>query len=476
MRRWLFIVTIFLSLPFFSYGIGFNGLPLLLQRSIQREIYSDNFLETNHFNIFWGDDFPLNDIWLNKQNNLPIFINELSSVLEDSYDMYLENNLTLPHKINVYLLNTDLNASDPPLMLDNISSLGAFTSDDLPEILINAKIGNINADGVSFTDRLKSVVLHELMHAHQYVLGLIKKEDKKNKNLWLIEGLAVAFQLYYSNDQYLKEVFVKYLSANINKGFLYDDYYLSYTAGLFFEYLVKQGYITSEKFYQNVSFDKKKYFGNLSKIIGKDIYSLFYEFYKYLNVGENGHDKRVEFGGAYVIENNSTYFIKGFKPKNMSTGNYLVGEGEIKEIQVKNFDLQINNGWNIYISPFGINESTLEKIDGIIWKYDGDWSCRGDEKINLLCKKYYGLITNIQPNEGFWIYSNSNYDIEIKPNFLQDELFYKPGWNLSGNPLNKSIYFNNSYLIWKYNQKWECSYINDIEIIPNEGFWIYRLR
>ena len=478
MRRWLFFITIFLSIYSYAANIS-HEFPLLSKIKSNRVIYSKHTLETNHFKIFWSDSYPPNDLWLKKdENNLPIFIGKLSSLLESSYNIYLENNLTLPQKINVYLLNTDLNATNPPLTLNSISSLGAFTSDELPEILINSKIDGAFVDGhyISFEDRLKSVILHELMHAHQYLLELIKKEDDTNKNLWFIEGLAVAFQLYYSpNDRYFKKIFTNYLSANINKGFLYDDYYLSYTAGLFFEYLVKKGYITFKQFYENINFDKKQYFQNIAKIVGKNIYSLFYEFYKNLNVGKNGDNKKIEFGGAYIADSNATYQIDGFKPKNLTIGDYLVGDGEIKESKVKDIKLKIKSGWNMYILPSKIDELTLNKIDGIVWKYkDNNWSCRGDENINILCKKYFRLITSIDSNEGFWIYSNSNHEIKIPLNFSQKELFYKKGWNLSGNSYNEPIYFDSKFLVWKYEGFWENSYYNDIEINPYEGFWIYR--
>lgn len=482
MRKWLFYITVFLTLPLLSFSKNYSLF--LLQKELHRDIYSSHIFKTKHFNIYWSNSYPKNDIWLNsdEKNNLPLFVNSLILILENSYNIYLENNLTLPKKINVYILNTDLNATNPPLPLNSISSLGAFTSDVLPEILINANIDSAFIDGhyLSYKERLKSIVLHELMHAHQYQLGLIKKEDSNNKNLWFIEGMAVAFQLYYSDDIYFKKIFTNYLSKNINKGFLYNDYYLSYSAGLFYSFLVKKGYITFREFYPdnlNKLLNQKEYFDYLAKVIGKNIYSLFYEFYKSLKVvGKNGDKKRVEFGGAYIADENATYFIKGFKPKNLIKGDYLIGNGEIKKSKIKDFVLFVKKGWNIYISPFKIDENYFAQIDGIIWKYDNKkWSCRGNDRINSLCKKYYGLIKIINPNEGFWIYSNGNYDIQIDSNFTQEILFYKKGWNLSGNGLDNSIDFNSSYLVWKYeNGKWDCSYFKNIKINPYEGFWIYR--
>jgi len=34
--------------------------------------------------------------------------------------------------------------------------------------------------------------------------------------------------------------------------------------------------------------------------------------HRYLNIGENSYEKRVEFGGAYIAQESATYFIKGF--------------------------------------------------------------------------------------------------------------------------------------------------------------------
>ena len=465
----LFLITkrlFFLIFLFFSFSY-----PNILKRDL---VYS-NLYETKHFNIYWGDDIPLNDIWLSEKEDLPLFIYTLANLLEKRYNFFLEHNLTLPLNINVYVLNTNLKAINPPLSLNNISSLGAFTSDEYPEILINANIESIFYKNkfISYKDRLDSIILHELMHVYQYNLGLIKEEGN-NSNLWFIEGTATTMQFLYSNDFYYKDIFINYLSSNINKGFLYDDYFLSYSAGLFFEYIINNYNLTIKDLY-DITFDNKKdFFYKLSNILNKNIHQLFYEFYNYLGVGNN-NGTYIEFGGAYKVDENATYYIKGFKPKNLIKNDFLVGEGYIEKREHKEFNLNIKKGWNIYITPYFISEEKLNEFNGIIWLYNnGNWSCRGNEDINDLCKKYFSLIKYINPNEGFWLYSDDEYEVSIDINMSQNNLFFNKGWNLTGNILDKKIEFNKEHLIWKYNKKWFNNLESNITINPLEGFWIKK--
>ena len=324
-----------------SFFLIFLFFSLSYSNLLKRDLIYSNFHTTKHFNIYWGDNIPLNDNWLNKKEGLPLFIYILANLLEKRYGFFLENNLTLPLSINVYVLNTDLEAINPPLNLNNISSLGAFTSDEYPEILINANIESIFYKNkfISYKDRLDSIILHELMHTYQYNLGLIKKEGD-NSNLWFIEGMATAMQFLYSNDLYYKDMFINYLSSNINRGFLYDDYFLSYSAGLFFEYIINNYNLTIKDLY-DITFDNKKdFFYKLSNILNKNIYQLFYEFYNYLGVGNN-NGTYIEFGGAYKVDENATYYIKGFKPKNLIKNDFLVGEGYVEKREHKEFNLNI---------------------------------------------------------------------------------------------------------------------------------------
>ena len=130
-----------------------------------------------------------------------------------------------------------------------------------------------------------------------------------------------------------------------------------------------------------------------------------------------------------------------------------------------------------YISPFVIDKNNLKKIDGIIWKYDKGWSCRGNELINSLCKKYFSTFEKIDSNEGFWIYSYKEKNLKIDYNITQKKLFYNDGWNLSGNSSDKPIFFDNRYLVWKYDKNiWQCSYNKTIEIKPYKGFWIKTIK
>jgi len=446
----------------------------LLDNKYYRIITSEYSFKTEHFNIYWGDGYPLNDEWLNSQNDNPVFIDVLSDILEKTYDFYLSIQLELPEKINVYVINTDINVTDPLLQTHNISSLGAFTSDDLPEILINAKIEGYFYNGkyVSLSNCLKSVVLHELMHAVQYYKGIIQTEEENNDILWFTEGLAVASQLYYSEDKKFEDFLKNLLSQNLNEGFLKKDYYSGYTAGLFFEFLLNNGYSLNDFFAIDYN-DSKEYFKKLAELKNRNIYRLLYDFYSQLKIGINTQNS-ISFSGAYKVKNNNLFFLKGFKPKNLKKDDYLVGEGEIYEISHSD-ELKIKQGWGIYTFDEEIDLTSLD-IDGIFWVYkDGNWSCASnDEYINKICDKYYRKIKKIKPNTGFWIYSKYETFIKGDGNTAQKNLFFDKGWNLSANPTKDTITFDNGYLVWKYDGNWSCSYIQNIKIYPNEGYWIYK--
>lgn len=462
LKRWFFITIFFTTTALFSFPL-------------QRTIFYDNFEQTTHFNIFWSDNYPQNDIWLTIKNDSPLFIDTLKKNLENAYTLYEKNNLSLPQQLDVYVLNTNLSAINPPLSLNDISSLGAFTSDINPEILINANINNIFVKGkfLSYNSRLSTIILHELMHAHQYTKGLISKEKKQNQNLWFIEGLAVGFELYNSNDLYYRDFTRNYLAQNINKGFLYDDYYLSYSAGLFYEYLVRQKYVSFKELDTMYNDDYKEYFRLIAKKANKPIYTLLREFYKSLGIGTNT-DNKIAYGGAYVIDVNATYMVGFEKAKNLLQDDYLTGDGKIRLSPYKQKqELLIKKGWHMLGFNLPIDEATLSKINGIIWSYnDGQWSCYGNSDIQEICKKSYKLLKSIAPNNGFWVYEDNEKRVSIQKSFVAIKSDYVAGWNLTTNPTDTNLTYNGSKLIWEYDDNWHNSYEENITIIPNEGFWI----
>ena len=463
-KRWFFI-TIFFVTSLFSSSL-----------ELHRTLFYDNLSQTTHFDIYWSNDYPQNDVWLSIKNGSPKFVESLKTSLEDGYALYQDENISLPKNINVYILNTSLSAVNPPLTLNDISSLGAFTSDELPEILINANVNSmfINGKYLSYAKRLQSITLHELMHAHQYNRGLIDKEKSENDNLWFIEGVAVGFELYHSEDLYFRDFTTKYLAQNLNKGFLYDDYYLAYTAGLFFEFMVKHGYATFEeldRLYNKQ--DARDYLQLLAKKNAKNIYDILYEFYKELNLGENS-THFITFGGAYKVDLNSTCTTVDEKAKNIEAHDYMVGSGEAIITPYDNLQtINIKKGWNIYGYNFEIKDTTLNTISGIIWQYkDLKWSCTGDDAIKAACKENYALLENIDPNEGFWVYASSEQTLNENKEMAPIYDNYITGWNLSANTTDKNITVAHKKLIWTYDTMWHNSYEENITIHPNEGFWI----
>jgi hypothetical protein len=372
----------------FLFLLEINASTLLnLKRKIS---YSHNY-NTIHFHIYWGDDYPKNDFWLNKKNDLPLFIYNLANYLENVYKKFNENNLTLPPLINVYLINSGLEATDPYLKTENIGSLGAFTSDTLPEILINSQVTSslVNGKWYSYKAKLESIVAHELTHTYQYQKGLyINREDEVPKeNRWFFEGLATASQKLFANNSFYDALYLNVLVNNLDKGFFSIENNMYYTCGYIFSFLVKNlhyNYNELVDLYKK-NYNKKVFFQIIAKennLTLKELFELIYNsLWKYIDKIQN-NDNCLVFGSACV----------------------------------KSYNLILRKGWNLISIPYSASDFDSLKTDYISWSYKKNkWSCIStDENISNYCKKFYKNIFLISPVDGFWIKVSKDINKSIK--------------------------------------------------------------
>jgi hypothetical protein len=373
----------------FLFLLEINASTLLnLKRKIS---YSHNY-NTIHFHIYWGDDYPKNDFWLNKKNDLPLFIYNLANYLENVYKKFNENNLTLPPLINVYLINSGLEATDPYLKTENIGSLGAFTSDTLPEILINSQVTSslVNGKWYSYKAKLESIVAHELTHTYQYQKGLyINREDEVPKeNRWFFEGLATASQKLFANNSFYDALYLNVLVNNLDKGFFSIENNMYYTCGYIFSFLVKKlhySYNDFVKLYMKNN-DKKIFFQTIAKennLTLKELFELIYNsIWEYTNDNIKENDNCKIFGSACV----------------------------------KNFNIKLKKGWNLISLPYSTSNFNNFKLSYLSWNYKNNkWNClSSDEKITNVCKKLYKDSFIINLTDGFWIKVNKDVNKTVK--------------------------------------------------------------
>ncbi|MBN2782342.1 MAG: hypothetical protein JXQ66_03780, partial [Campylobacterales bacterium] len=216
---WLF----FFSPPFlYSFSID---------RLLLRDIISKNQTTTEHFYIYWSDDYLSTYPWLVKVDERPLYIDTLIKKSEEVYQSFLDEGFDMPERIEIYVANTGITADG--LLTNSIASLGAFTSDDYPEILINA-----NLSQKSLSSDIKRILTHEMMHVVQYQNGIIKDEvDTPKEDMWFTEGLSVLSEVYFMDDTKYMNEYSPYL---FDGGFFDTTNYInSYTNGYLFYYLMK---------------------------------------------------------------------------------------------------------------------------------------------------------------------------------------------------------------------------------------------
>ncbi|MEA3316279.1 MAG: hypothetical protein U9Q30_10505 [Campylobacterota bacterium] len=388
------VSTFFFFFIFIFIFLTLNLYSSTLYKTLDRTILSDYNYSTEHFDIYWSfdadyfiDNNLANNNWISKNSdtNLPDFIHNTQDILENLYNEFNNDDLLLPSKIKVYILNTNIKATDPNLTVNSIASLGAFTSDDYPEILINSSIST----EYNYKELLKSILVHELTHSYQYKAGILKDEaNVELKDQWFTEGLATSSELEYSKaDKYISTYF-KLLIDNMEYGFSKVDSYIPYTNGFLFYYLIE------------------KYNYNLNNFINR--YKLYPTFDKFIYSIENEQNLNKnelvsDIYNSFLYE--KSIYGESFENIDVDTTSY------------NNDTLNIKNGWQLISLPIDTNDfSIFEDIDFTIWGYiNHKWSCISSNiDKNKICENNNILLKSISKRDGFWLNSNKNIDINLK--------------------------------------------------------------
>jgi hypothetical protein len=202
------------------------------KRFLLRDISSQNQLETEHFNIYWSDDYEQSNLWLSIIDDYPRFISRLKDISEEVYQSFETQGFDMPNRIEIYVANSGMLADG--LVTNDISSLGAFTSDDYPEILINSN--SLYISYRQLDDDISRIFYHEMTHLlhHQYKI-LSDELDVDDKIKWFTEGTAMFNEANNMNDySYLYEFFDL---LDISDGFFSTKSYTPYSNGFLFTYL-----------------------------------------------------------------------------------------------------------------------------------------------------------------------------------------------------------------------------------------------
>lgn len=189
-------------------------------------------------------------------------------------------------------------------------------------------------------------------------------------------------------------------------------------------------------------------------------------------------------GQSSPLELSRLYFNENRIPVNITNGTFYV----INPLQQQ---IHLQRGWNlisIMIEPLDTNIlSVLSSIKDYcisVWSYEKSW------KYYIFGLKNPGSLSNMEPSKGYWINVNTETDLIIKGNELDDSsIMLFSGWNLVG--YNNSIpiktedalySINEQYQsVWGYeNQKGWSKFIkgasnetnNLSELKPGFGYWI----
>jgi hypothetical protein len=356
-------------------------------RKLLREISSQNQISTEHFNIYWSDDYPKAIAWQYEENGYPIFISRLKNTCEEVYQYFLEKGFDMPPHIEVYLANSGMFADG--LFINDISSWGAFVSDEYPEILINSEI-----PAKDLTINLKRIFVHEMTHVIHHKFNIIKTEEKTDINdKWFTEGTAVFSETdYLQISQYLYEYF-SYLSDNISNNFFdVTNYIKPYANGFLFYYLHK---------------------------------TYNYDLSNFINIYKS-NPTPIEFLTHIANEQNSTAvqiltdvydsFLYQKELYGEEFKNILISEDSINNIKDRKFlkikSMEFDSDWRLIAFPVQIDDfSIFGDIKYIIWTYqDNKWHIKTNKELN---NNNSNIIQKLEIGKGFWIKSDENLSLEL---------------------------------------------------------------
>lgn len=468
--------------PQSSYAFAF-------QRTLLREITSQNSLTTQHFHIYWSNTYKYTYPWLVKVDDYPLYINTLQKEAEKIYQSFVTQGFDMPLRIEIYVANTGIFADG--LKTNSIASLGAFTSDIYPEILINADLQQ-----KSLTEDIDSIVTHEIMHVVQYKNSILSSESEVNATKkWFTEGTAVAAEQLINNKIKDAQWYMDSLMQHLNEGFFSRIKVVDYANGFLFTYLVKtydyslkdflliyKQHPEPKEFLQAIAIQQKI---DINIMIDNIYNSLLTDKFLDLTITPKNNLDHAIFGGAFYLKEKSIY--SDFSLSHNHFMDYTQAEKfvsyptQIQTNKADDINITINKEtWNMLSLPLEIDDFSIFPQDTIIWQYDtlcNIWKYYTNisKYIVLQDQIPFQKITSLALNEGFWIKTSQNETLSLKaPKSTVKIKNIHKGWNLIGNILQNPIKLTLTNRIWKYSdKKWKNNVENNITISPYKGFWVY---
>jgi hypothetical protein len=525
MKRILFIFFFFFSYSFavkdfiirphknfykIIYSVNIN-YPLNLNQKIESDKYNI-FKYSGHFRVIFGKDY-----------NNSIFINDLANKILDIANYVWKKEVEefkfkSPRNsdkfyIDIYIGNTD--AYNPEIGYVNIEDdycgFASAYNNGTPYFVINPEM-NINI--------IKVTIAHEFFHTIQYAYGLDEVSlEIWDKNIWFLEATAVMMEdeVYdYIND-YLN--YLPYYIYNTNLPLDYSDGEIEYGKVLFAKYIkekygigkirkIFEDYKTNETILdelkkefdfnklmlgfakclvnKNICFKEGKFYPNVVFYSENDSKSLGYYGILFVNYGNDNYLSSINY--EYLQEDFQGRLNRKINVNNdglilINKQNDNMNENIINYNNYNGFE--IKKGWNLVSNIFADNID-LTKLKGVtFWVYrNGKYKAYSNlkkyeqaiKKANLSMKNNY-----IFKNEGFWIYSDKDFNLNIsKINLADNNISLHKGWQIVGFSSTFKPKYINAKSIWEYDKSWRYysnRYFNypKIDLIkPLRGYFIFK--
>ena len=484
-----FAINDYLIKPIYKNFRVLSKIDTIYPESLDNNLTNDDknlFFTKGHFRVIVGIDYNDSKTIKNLANNiLDIMQKVWQKEIEDfKFKLPLNSN---KNYIDVYIGNKY--AYNPEIgyvfISDAYDGYATAYSDGTPYFVINPDI-ELNI--------LKVTLAHEFFHTIQYAYGLDKvNNDIWNKNIWFLEATAVMME---------DEVF-----DNINDYVNYLNYYLPYTnlaldyanggieyGKVLFAKFIKEkygikkikkifeDYETNETILDDIKkeFNFDKLMLNYAKCLAneKNCFKEGVTYPKIKTFSQNNNKKIYHYGilflnngnDSYLNSLNNEYLQEDFngtlnKIININkTGLIIINKQKdiLNESIISKNDfsfLKVKKGWNL-ISNIFAKELNLTKIDGLVWVYrNGKYlAYSNNETYKKAIQKANLEIKNkmISKNEGFWFYSNKDYNLTINNSNLADNnVSLKKGWHIVG---FSSVFYPkyiNSKIIWNYDNSWK---------------------
>ncbi len=440
-------------------------------------------IETSHFVIYYGNEYPSTTFWIDyNKNGIPDYIDFVKDTIEYVYN-YEINELgyepSFEDRCIVVIGNTGIKINSNQISIDNDVCGYSYKIGDNFILVLNPI-----PPSTVFTkskDMLKITIAHEFFHIIQFGYNI----NLSNNNLWLYEGTAVWMEnkVFPNIDDYLYS-YVEDFIKNISMSLISDKGFHMYGTSLFFDYLsVRFGddiirhiweefSLTSNsliaiknvlKNYYNISFEEilyefykallnpENYFSDGKKLLTENFritpVDFSCEVLKKISIGFLGAlfiKGNCEYNGIlnlnkdFIIFNKKIYKEKGFNFGNIDNSpkilipyndNFLNFDIDTTiEFYGKNkLEWKINKGWNLIGLPENVydmvffNKKTIESI----WYYkEGNWEIYipdNNETLKKVIKNYNILeISSLSKKDGIWI--KAKYEDFIKFNNLDVEI------------------------------------------------------